>query len=48
MGQRQGSLCNYVFKYCFKNHPLGVIIKNVSSSVFCEVKRSKKCIENRF
>jgi hypothetical protein len=27
---------------------LGVIIKNVSSSVFCVVKRNKKCIENRF
>lgn len=26
----------------------GVIIKNVSSSVFCVVKRNKKCIENRF
>ena len=29
-------------------NPLGVIIKNVSSSVFCVVKRNKKCIENRF
>ena len=27
---------------------LGVIIKNVSSSVFCAEKRNKKCIENRF
>jgi len=27
---------------------LGAIIQNVSSSVFCEVKRNKKCIENRF
>ncbi len=29
-------------------NPLGVIIKNVNSSVFCGVKRNKKCIENRF
>jgi len=27
---------------------LGEIIENVSSSVFCVVKRNKKCIENRF
>ena len=29
-------------------NPLGAIIQNVSSSVFCAVKRNKKCIENRF
>jgi len=29
-------------------NPLGVIIKNVNSSVFCAVKRSKKYIENSF
>ena len=29
-------------------NPLGVIVQNVSSSVFCGVKRNKKCIENRF
>jgi len=27
---------------------LGVIIKNISSSIFCAVKRNKKCIKNRF
>ncbi|WP_051929345.1 hypothetical protein [Flavobacterium sp. 83] len=32
----------------FNNNPLGAIIKNVNSSVFCVVKRNKKCIENRF
>ena len=31
-----------------KTQPLGAIIKNVSSSVFYEEKRGKKCIENRF
>ncbi len=35
-------------RFFIANNPLGVIIKNVYSSVFCAVKRNKKCIENRF
>jgi hypothetical protein len=30
------------------SNPLGAIIKNVNSSVFCEEKRNKKSIDNRF
>jgi hypothetical protein len=29
-------------------NPLAAIVQNVSSSVFCGVKRNKRCIENRF
>jgi hypothetical protein len=35
-------------KYYTTTYRLGAITKNVSSSVFFEVKRNKKCIENRF
>ena len=42
-------VANEIFKNNYDGfNPLGVIIKNVNSSVFCAVKRDKKSIENRF